>query len=126
MRRLKQFARASDGGTAAEFALVLPIMILLTFGGMGASWMMYANTSVHYATEDAARCFAVNTTVCTNAAAVQTYGVGKYRGPTLASLTFTASTQACGRQVVGTGTYTLRTGLRTISVPISATSCYPA
>lgn len=121
----RKFLISRSGTAAAEFALVLPIMVLLILGTIGVSTMMYANAGLNFAAQDAARCMAIKTTVCPGVS-VQTYGASKYVGPTLASLTFTGSAPACGRRVVATGTYTLKTGLATISVPMSATACYAA
>ena len=125
---LRVFPR-ENGSVAAEFGLVLPLILLLTIGGIGLGSMMFAGVSLHYATEDAARCASVKTTVCPDQTALTTYATAKYKGPTLASMTFTltaAASGTCGNQVVGAGTYQLRTGMGTVSVPMSATACYPA
>lgn len=119
------FWRRTDGSAAVELAFVLPIAILLTIGAMYLSTMMFAAASLHFAVEDAARCQAVKTSVCTNATTTQTYAQSKYTGPTLAGISFVATNPSCGYQVVGSGNYTLKTGLRNISVPLSATACFP-
>ena len=126
MISLRRFMDCHQGSTAAEFALVLPLMLLLSIGTIAVGAMMFANTALHYATQDSARCYAVKTSVCANADAVQDYGEGKYGGPPLDSLTFTATAAACGRQVVGTGTFVMSTGLGDLDVDMSATACYPA
>jgi Flp pilus assembly protein TadG len=125
MRRARRFLTCSRGSTAVEFALVLPVMVLLAFGGIMINTMMYANIALNFAAQDAARCMAIKTLICPGTS-VQTYGSSKYVGPALASLTFTGSAPTCGRQVVATGTYTLRTGLASVSVPMRATACYAA
>ena len=101
MRRARGFLKCGRGATAVEFALVLPVMVLLAFGGISINAMMFANIALNFAAQDTAHCMAVKTTVCpgTN---VQAYGSSKYVGPALASLTFTGSTPACGRRVVAT------------------------
>lgn len=126
MRRARRFFRCYRGSTAVEFALVLPVMVLLAFGGIGINAMMSANIALNFAAQDAARCRAIKTLVCTDNTSVQTYGASKYVGPALASLTFLPNKLTCGWQVVATGTYTLRTGLASISVPMMATACYAA
>jgi Flp pilus assembly protein TadG len=126
-RRL--FWLCERGAIAAEFALVLPVFVLLTIGTIGVGTMMSMIVSLHFAVEDAARCASVKTTVCTNAGTTQTYATGQYKGPTVTGLAFALTAAAagnCGNKVVGTGTYTLRTGLGAISVPVSASACYPS
>ena len=115
--------RQEHGNTAAEFALVLPAFAALTIGTFYMCAMMFTTTSLHFAAESAARCRTVNTTVCTDATTTQTYAATRYRGA--GSPTFTATTPACGNQVVASLTYDLMYGLGTVSVPMSATACYP-
>jgi len=120
--------KRQEGASAVEFALVLPILLMLTLGAIGATIMLYSVVSLHYAVEDAARCVSVKTLVCTSQATMRTYAANRYKGPTLASLTFnlTPATAAnCGNRVVGTGTLAFTTGIATVNLPISASSCYP-
>lgn len=124
---LRRFRQCEHGGAAVEFALAIPAFILLTFGAIGLSLMMYVNSAVHFATEDAARYASVHQ--LSGSTAVNTYALSKYKGPTIAGLQFNLNaTAACGYQVTvpNSSVYTLRTGLRNISVPITATACYPA
>jgi hypothetical protein len=93
---------------------------------VGVSWLMmamWASATLHYATEDAARCASVNPTVCTNTTTTQTYAATRYKGP--GTPIFTASSPACGKKVDASLAYTLRTGISTIAVPMNATACYP-
>jgi Flp pilus assembly protein TadG len=121
--QLRRLASDEAGVTAAEFALVLPGVAMLTVGTAYLGLMMFASNNLHYAAEDAARCASVNPTVCTSATTTQTYAAGRYKGA--GTPTFTATSPACGKQVAASLTYSLNTGLATISVPISATACYP-
>lgn len=121
-----RLARGEGGAAAAEFALVLPLLVLMTLGAIGAGMMMSAAMALNFAAQDAARCASVNS-VCSTQSGVSARGTSKYVGPTLTGMSFTLNAAAaCGRQVVGAGTYSLRTGLATVSVPISSTACYPA
>ena len=113
------------GSTAVEFSLVLPIVILLIFGTIGLTGAMAVTASLHYATEDAARCASVKTTICSNTGTTSTYATGKYQGPNLSGLSFVLTSQTCGSRVIGSGTYVLRTGLASFNIPVSATACYP-
>jgi Flp pilus assembly protein TadG len=53
-----------SGATAVEFALVLPPFLMLLFGIISASLVVYTAASLHYAVEGAARCYSVNTKSC--------------------------------------------------------------
>jgi len=63
---LGRFRRAEEGGSAVEYALILPAFITLLVGGLCLGNVAFAINSLHYAVQDAARCAAVKTTVCTS------------------------------------------------------------
>lgn len=122
--RLIAFVRDERGGGAAEFALVLPLFVILVFGTLNGSIMYSAQTQIHYAAERTARCKSVDVDgACDDADA---FAKGLYDGPSLDGLVFTATDDAtCGWRVTGSGTYDLMAGLSATSVTISADSCYP-
>jgi len=127
--RIAGLLRREDGVTAVEFALILPLLILLTLGAIGTGMMLYAVNSLHFAVEDAARCVSVRTNICTSQAAMQAYAASRYKGPGLVSMNFAltpAAANNCGNRVVGTATLPFVTGLGTINMPLSVASCYPA
>ena len=123
MRRLSGWRRDQAGASALEFALVVPIVVALTLGGINLCLLLYANTTLHYAVDDAARCMSVKTLVCTSPGATQTYALASYKGPAI-SPTFTAVAAACGSQVTGTATYQLNAVLVNFPVAMSAVSCF--
>ena len=124
MKALLRFWRRGDGASAVEFALVLPAFIAVTLGMMYLCMMVYASVALHYAVEDTARCAATSTsTTCSN---VQTYGASHYLGPGVSSQTYTLTSVACGKRVVGSANFTLFNGLTNRSVALSAQSCFPA
>jgi len=127
LRLRRRFAWLPDnaGATAVEFAMVFPAFISLIVGGVYTAQLLYEASSLRFAAEAAARGYSVNTTVCTSNTTTQTYALGKYLGPVYPAPTFTASTPACGHQVTGTATYQLNAGLKTFTVPLSATACFP-
>jgi Flp pilus assembly protein TadG len=112
-----------DGAMAVEFALVLPALVMLSMGILSAGLLVYSAASLHYAAEAAARCYSVNATQCSSAPTTQTYAHARYFGPS--SPTFTASIPSCGHQVSATLTFVLDTGLKSWSIPLSATACFP-
>lgn len=124
MRAILRYCQDQSGAGAAEFALVLIPFLATIFGIIGLSLMFYSNQLLHYAVEDAARCAAVKTTICTDATSTQTYARNHFGAAGL-SPAFVYTKPACGNQVVGTATYPLNAGLVSISVPLSATACFP-
>jgi Flp pilus assembly protein TadG len=109
--RLPKVCRDELGGAAVEYALVLPAFITLIVGALCLGQVAFAVNSLHYAVQDASRCAAVKTTVCTDSNATVTYARSKYAG--------------CGHTVTGTGSYPLILFASTINVPLSASACYP-
>ncbi len=124
MRRLVKFWRDRAGSSAAEFALVLPIFVALTVGTINLCLLFFANTLLHYTVADAARCMSVKTLVCTSPSVTQTYALSHYKGPVITPV-FTATAAACGSSVSATASFPLITGLVNLSVPMSASACFP-
>jgi Flp pilus assembly protein TadG len=124
------------GTTAVEFAIVAPVFILLVIGIMYLCMGLSVAASMHYAVEDAARCASVSEAVyqlsgqsavtrCTQATTVS-YTQNHYYGPS-SMPNFTSNSQAsCGNAVTGTINYVVNLGLSRITVPISASACFPA
>jgi Flp pilus assembly pilin Flp len=123
-----RYLRDENGASAAEFALVLIPFVGLVLAIIGLSMLLYANQTLQYATEKAARYYSVQTANNSGTppptASVQTYAQNAYTGPNITP-SFTAATAACGYRVTGTATFPLSTGLVNISVPLSASSCFP-
>jgi Flp pilus assembly protein TadG len=115
----------SRGSTAVETAMLIPVYSGLTLAVMTGGFLLFTAASLHFAVEGAARCYSVMATTCTSTSTTQTYATNHYYGPSSPAPSFTASSPACGHQVVGTVTYTLNAGETTFSVPLSATACFP-
>ena len=126
MKTWKQVARFGDecGATALEFSIVGPVFLLFIIGTFYTCMMLFAESSLQFAAEAGARCASVQTTVCTNSTTTTTFAQNAYYGP-IVSPTFTYSTPACGHQVSGSTTFGYNFGLLNLSVPLSATACYP-
>lgn len=120
---MRKFASSAEGTAAVEFAFVMPAFLALVVGTLAASILLYSNVSLQKAVEAGARCFSVSATQCGSASAAQNYAQSQYHG--INSPTFTASTPSCGHQVVGTVTIQIEAVLTNLSLPLSATSCFP-
>ena len=55
MRRVRDVRRDCQGASAVEFALVLPILLIVLFGIFELSWLVSSQTLLNYATFQAAR-----------------------------------------------------------------------
>jgi Flp pilus assembly protein TadG len=118
-----RLACCKRGTSAVEFALVLPPLAALLVGGIYTGILMYSAAGLHTAVEEAARCYAVNSGQCGSSSAAQTYAQNQYYG--MNSPTFTASTPSCGHQVSASVTIAFTAVVTQLSVPLSATACYP-
>ena len=123
MRALR-FIQADEGTSSAEFALVVFPFVGIVLGIIGGGVMFWANTTLHYAAEDAARCASVKATICADATSTQNYALSRYKGPAI-SPAFSYAASGCGHTVTATATYPLNTGLFNFNVPLSASACFP-
>lgn len=121
---LGKLLKFCDGATAVEFAIVAPVFFILIIGTMNLGLMLFTMGSMQYAVEDAARCASVKTTICNTSAATIAYAKSRYFSP-LIKPTFSYSTPSCGKKVTATATYSFVTGDSRMSVPLSASNCYP-
>ena len=111
------------GTTAVEFAIVGPLFIALVVGVLYLCMTLFLVGSLHYAVEEGARCASVRTTVCSDATTIVSYAQSRYFGPS--SPTFTYAAAACGNSVSGSINYVIELGLKQVTVPITATACFP-
>ncbi len=112
------------GTTAVEFAIVAPVFIVLVIGIIYMCIGLFTVGSMHNAVEEGARCASVKTTVCTDAATTIAYTKSHYFGPgTSPKFTYAATT--CGNSVSASLNYVMNLGLKQLSVPVSATACFP-
>jgi Flp pilus assembly protein TadG len=93
------FLRDRNGASAVELALVLPAVAALLIGFFNGCALYWGQTALHYAVDDAARCWSVGLNCATGGATSGTTGPftptyfasSHYHGPKINSLTFTAT-----------------------------------
>jgi Flp pilus assembly protein TadG len=124
MRKLSRIFGDEGGAAALEFGIVGPIFLLFMIGTAYTCMMLFTESSMQFAVESAARCASVQTTVCTSSSAITTFAQNAYYGP-IVSPTFTYSTPACGHQVASSTTFGYNFGYLNLSVPLTATACFP-
>jgi Flp pilus assembly protein TadG len=122
-RQTARLMACKGGAAAVEFAMVLPALAALIVGGIYVGLLVYSIAGLHTAVEQAARCYSVSTTQCSDSSAVQTYAQSQYYG--ISTPTFVVSSAACGHQVTGTVTIAFSAVVKDVSVPVTATSCFP-
>ena len=126
MKRIGQFLRDETGGSAVEFAMVVPVVLILIFGAIASGVMMYTVVKLQHATETSARCLSAKRSDC-SLANITTYATSYYTGPALNGLTFTStwdSTRQCYK-VTASGTFNFFMGQGILSVPVYTQACYP-
>jgi|SRR5438876_5198163 len=113
------------GTTAIEFAIVGPVFILLVIGIFYMCAALSVVGSMHYAVEEGARCASVRTAVCADEDTTIAYTQSHYYGPSSPPIFTYNAAAACGHAITGSINYVVDLGLRQITVPISASACFP-
>ena len=137
MPRRLRFWSDERGTTAVEFAMVVSLLLALTLGAINMSLVLFAQSALHFAVDDAARCMSVKTacnvstliggvpTLVPNNTLTINYAKASYQGPNI-GVSFTPNAaQACGNQVTGTGTYNLNAVVGDFPITLNAQACYP-
>jgi Flp pilus assembly protein TadG len=150
---MRRFLHDLRGSSAVEFALVVPVVAMLTLGVINFCMGVYAYSMLSWAAHQGARYWAVQNSGGTAAAPTpnvtavqaQTYAKGQYAGPTLVSLAFvgtapaatgsnpTGNCQAQSSTAAGgdgyvmdaTGSFKFNWILASSSITLKAESCYP-
>jgi Flp pilus assembly protein TadG len=114
------------GGTLIEYAVLLPLFVMITVGIMQAGQVLWTQAALQHAVDMAARCASVNTATCGTPLQVRAYALTQAYGVSLPANTFTASAQPCGNQVVAAYAFTFETMVfPAASLSLSARACYP-
>jgi Flp pilus assembly protein TadG len=116
--------RNDCGTTAVEFAIIAPVFIALSVGVIFLCFGLYVVGSLQYAVEEAARCASVKKTVCSDSGTTATYARSHYYG-TGPTPSFTYSASGCGNTVTATLNYVIDLGLSKVTVPLTASGCFP-
>lgn len=118
--------RDRRGVTAIEYAIVLPLFLMLVFGIIESGRLMWYQVSLQRATAMAARCGALATTGCVTDAQIKTTAATHSSGIPLAASNFTVTRTACGVKVNASKQF--KVALRLVAIPtlsLTAQSCHP-
>lgn len=118
--------RRNDGAVTIEYALILPVLLVMVLGIIDVGRLLWTQTTLERAVEAASRCAAINTTLCGTTAKIQNYAVTQAYGLTVTTSVFTVSTPVCGVTVQASFPFRLIVPwLARTSLTLTATSCYP-
>ena len=122
------------GAVAIEYAIVLPVLLLFLLGIMDVGRLLWTYSTLHRATDSAARCAAIQAASCATVGKTQNFAVAEAWGLLIGVSAFTVSNQACGVQVVANYTFGFVIPWLSVvspfgasnSIPLTATACYPS
>jgi Flp pilus assembly protein TadG len=116
---------ARAGATSLEFSLVGLMFFGLLIGVVEMGRVLWTINALHYGAEQAARCAAINATLCGNNGLLQTFAAG-IGGSNLPGTAFTLNTgAACGMQVTASYAMTLYIPYVRMNPTLTATACFP-
>lgn len=126
-RGLRHYLRDERGLSAAEFTMVLPVLLLFVFGFMHLCLMMYTVTRLHWSAQDAARCASIRTECktagVTSSALVEAWALDHYGGFTQPDYQY--SFEACGHKVTGTANYAVTLPFYSHTFALNSAACFP-
>jgi Flp pilus assembly protein TadG len=130
--RIAGLARACDGATAVETAIVLPAFLLTLFSIVEGGLLFWTQSTLQFAVEGAARCAAVNMPLaapaaCASASATQTYAASQAYGMTIPSSAFTFTQPSCGYKVSASYVFSFIVSevYPAGTITLTASSCHP-
>ncbi len=118
MMQARSFRADERANAAIEFALTAPAFLALLFGAFQGALMLWTQLGLQHAAERAARCAAINTTLCGTSAQVQAYALTQGLANSLPASAFTLVSSGCV-----SATANVRFVISTVS--LSAQSCFP-
>jgi Flp pilus assembly protein TadG len=121
---LRLLFRDRLGSSAVEFAFVAPPLLLLLLGGVEVGRLVWTQSALHFAVEEAARCATADPTKCGSTTSVQNFAVS-VSGVDLSPSVFSVTTPACGNQVSATYGFQFLSQLFPYAVNLTAQSCFP-
>jgi Flp pilus assembly protein TadG len=125
LRFLDGLARARQGTTAIEFAMVAPVLFLIIFGGVEFGQLLWTQSALHYAVQQAARCASVTPSTCGTANQIATYAASETAGLNISSSAFTVTTPSCGHQVSASYPYQfIVSGILPFTPTLTAQACF--
>ena len=123
-RALRRLVGDGSGNAAVEFAFALPALLMLLFGIVEFGRAMWLQNALDYSVAEAARCAAVDPSLCGTTAQIQSYAAG-LAGAGFAASVFSVSKPSCGNQVAASYPLALTIPFLSISLTLAAEACSP-
>jgi hypothetical protein len=125
--------KCTAGTVALEYAIILPVLLLLVMGGMDASRAVWSYVTLQRSVQAAARCGAINSTICGSSSQIITRAIAEAWGLSVSPRAFTVTSSSCGVRVAVNYNLTLlipwaggsRPGGQSNTIAINVSSCYP-
>lgn len=118
------------GVTMLEFALLLPIFVLLVAGVAELGRVMWAQNALQHGVQMAARCMTISLGSCDTSSDTQSYAAKETFGLNPPASTFTVSTPACGNMVSASYKFTFVAPVIANffggKLVLTASSCFPS
>ncbi len=112
-----------SGAIAAEFALIVPLLLLLTFSIIEFGRVMWTQNVLQSAVEDAARCSALKRPECDTADELKSYAVSKAAGLPIPSSAFAIDTIACGTRIQASYSFAAIVPIVPLNFSVDARAC---
>ena len=118
------------GAVAVEYAILLPVFLLLVLGAMDMGRLLWTQVTMDRFVQQAARCAVVTPATCGTAAQVQTFAATTNYGMSFTGATFGLATTTCGAGVNGklislSMPFQFSAPLISPSITLAAQACYP-
>ena len=118
--------RAESGAAIAEFALILPVLMLLLVGTAEFGRLLWTKSLLDHAVNEAARCASVNTTTCGTNDATRSFAVLRSAPLPVTNAIFAVTSVSCGSRVTATYPFTFAAPtLLPFSITLVSQSCFP-
>lgn len=126
IRWMRRCLSSRSGSIAVEFALIVPLLLLLVFGVIEFGRAMWVRNSLQSAVEDAARCYALNRPACDTETKVKTYAAAVAMGVPVNASNFSLPADLCGKKVAATYAFSPIVPIIPLTVTLRASACRAA
>jgi Flp pilus assembly pilin Flp len=126
--KLKQIRRDEAGVSAIEFALTLPVFLLILVGIIEGALLMWTELGLQNGVEKAARCASVNDeTICVSESDIQVYAAQSTYGLNPPPSVFSVASKSCGNEVSANLEFkSVFEVFGAPSITLKAQSCFPS
>jgi Flp pilus assembly protein TadG len=126
LRTARETLLDERGAETVEFAIMLLVFFALMFGIVEFGRVLWTQNALHYATQQAARCAAVNSTLCGTQDLMRTFAAGVAgAGVPGSAFWLTSPDPTCGKQVTASYTVNLYVPLLSMNPTLTASACFP-